>query len=153
MRPMEYLQIARTAALTADDKLGKDILILDVRGQSSTTDCFVFVGATSHLHVRSLEDSIRESLKKEGVQLIRTDGQRGHLWRVLDYGTVLIHIMDQKTRDFYAVERLWDSAKKILFLPTASVQKTQKHKKKKAAPKKKSAKAPAKKAKKKTKSK
>ncbi len=111
------------AAQVADDKLGKDITILDVRGQSSATDCFVFVGATSHLHVRSLEDGIREALKTGGVQLIRTDGQRGHLWRVLDYGTVLIHIMDQKTREFYGVERLWDQAKKVAFLKETKPKK------------------------------
>jgi ribosome-associated protein len=130
---MEYLKTARLAAKIADDKLGSDITVIDVRGNSAVTDCFVFVGATSHLHVRSLEDSIRQGLKEAGAQLVRTDGMRGHLWRVLDYGNVLVHIMDKKTREFYAVERLWDQGKKVPFETTPAPEP----KKRKAAPKKK----------------
>src|SRR5437762_8961052 len=105
------LRLAHEAARIADEKLGRAIVILDVRGQASVTDCFLFVSATSHLHVRSLEDAIRETLRQTCGRLLRTDGQRGHVWRVLDYGTLMIHIMDQKTREFYSVERLWDQAK------------------------------------------
>jgi len=107
------LKLARIAARVADDKLGKNITILDVRGHSSVTDSFLFVTANSHLHVRSLEDALREALRIAGAQLQRTDGQRGHVWRVLDYGILMIHIMDEKAREFYAIERLWDQAKKV----------------------------------------
>src|SRR5690349_12957867 len=95
--------------------MGLDVVVLDVRGQTAVVDCFVFVGATSHLHVRSLEDAIREGLKGSGLQLLRTDGQRGHLWRVLDYGSVLVHIMEKKTREFYGIERLWDQGRSVAF--------------------------------------
>jgi ribosome-associated protein len=142
---MEYLKLARLAAKIADDKLGSDITVIDVRGNSAVTDCFVFVGATSHLHVRSLEDGIRQGLKESGAQLIRTDGMRGHLWRVLDYGNVLVHIMDKKTREFYAVERLWDQGKKVAFEVTPPPEKK---KKKAVLPKKKAAAAPKRKKKK-----
>lgn len=119
-------RLARLAAQAADEKLGRDIVVLDVRNQSSVADCFVFVSATSHLHVRSLEDAIRESMRASGASLLRTDGQRGHVWRALDYGNVLIHIMDEKTRDYYSVERLWDQGKKVAVSPA----KTGKPKKK-----------------------
>lgn len=67
--------------------------------------------------MRAIEDSIREALKEAGATLMRTDGQRGHLWRALDYGSVIIHVMDQKTRDFYAMERLWERSKSIEWKP------------------------------------
>lgn len=110
---LSSFDIAKAAARIADDKIGQDIVVIDVRALTSLADVFVFVGATSHLHVKALEDAIREGLKEAGAQLIRTDGQRGHLWRVLDYGQVLIHVMDQKTREFYAVERLWAQGRRI----------------------------------------
>jgi ribosome-associated protein len=112
-KPHPSFQLARLAAKAADQKLGRDILLLDVRSQSSVTDCFVFVSGTSHVHVRALEDAIREAMRESGANLLRTDGQRGNVWRVLDYGSILIHIMDNKTREYYSVERLWDQAKKI----------------------------------------
>jgi len=107
------LKLVKLAAQAASDKLGQDMIALDVRHQTSVTDIFLFVGANSHTHVRALEDEIRTRLKENGANLIRTDGQRGQQWRVLDYGSLIVHIMDQKTREFYAVERLWNQAKQI----------------------------------------
>jgi ribosome-associated protein len=125
LKTLPSLRFAKLAAAVADEKIGQDIVILDVRGQTAVSDFFVFVGATSHLHVKSLEDSIRERLKGEGATLLRTDGQRGHLWRVLDYGSMLVHIMEQKTREFYGVERLWDQGKRV----AAKAQKEKKPRK------------------------
>jgi ribosome-associated protein len=116
---------ARMAALAASERLGQDMLALDVREQTSLADCFLFVGANSHVHVRALEDGIREKMREEGTPLLRTDGQRGHLWRVLDFGGLIVHIMEKKTREFYAVERLWNEATKIaLAEPPAAHRKT-----------------------------
>lgn len=104
---------AASAIQAAADKLGQDIRAVDVRKITSLADVFLFVGATSHIHVKALEDAIRENLRHAGAALLRTDGHRGHSWRVLDYGGLIVHIMEQKTREFYGVERLWDDGKKI----------------------------------------
>lgn len=106
-------QYARLAAKAAEEKLGENIVAIDVRGHSSVTDCFMFISGTSFVHVGALEDSVRKKLKEGGANLIRTDGKKGHLWRVLDYGFLLIHIMEKQTREFYAIERLWNLGKKI----------------------------------------
>lgn len=111
MNHSNTLRCARLAAQTADEKKGEDILLLDVRGQSSLTDYFLFITGTSHVHVRAIEDSIRHALKDSGAFLRRTDGQRGHVWRALDYGSFIIHVLDTKTREFYSMERLWEKAR------------------------------------------
>jgi ribosome-associated protein len=120
------LKFARAAAEAALDKIGEDIVGLDVRGLSSVTDIFVFVSGTSHIHVRALEDAIREKMSEVGATLKRTDGQRGHTWRALDYGDVIVHIMDKPTREFYAIERLWNLAKPLhlVDLPTPAPKKS-----------------------------
>jgi ribosome-associated protein len=111
---MKTIECAKIAASAASDKLGVDIVALDVKPLTSLAEVFLFVGATSHVHVRALEDAIREKMAQDtDINLIRTDGQRGHLWRVLDFGSLLVHIMEQKTREFYAVERLWNAAKRV----------------------------------------
>lgn len=113
MSKVDAINFARVAARAADEKLGEDILAIDVRRDSSLADCYLLVSGSGHLHIRALEDAVRESLREAGADLRRTDGQRGHLWRALDYGTLIVHIMDQKTRQFYAMEKLWERGKKI----------------------------------------
>lgn len=113
MSQIEVFRYARLAAKAADEKLGENILVFDVRKASTLADCFLLVSGSSHIHIRAIEDSVREVLRDAGASLRRTDGQRGHLWRALDYGNLIIHIMDQKTRDFYAMERLWERGKLI----------------------------------------
>ncbi len=113
MSGSRVLSLVRVAARAAEDKLGKDIVALDVRPQTAVTDCFLFVSGSSHIHVRALEDAVREAMQRAGARLIRTDGQRGHHWRALDYGGLIVHIMEKDAREFYSIERLWDQGKKI----------------------------------------
>lgn len=113
MKSSLAIQYAKTAAKAADDKQAVDILAFDVRKHGGIADIYMFMGATTHIHVRALEDAIRQALSGIQATLLRTDGQRGHLWRVLDYGCLLIHIMEEKTREFYSVERLWEQGKKV----------------------------------------
>ena len=35
------------------------------------------------------------------------------MWIVLDYYDVIVHIFYEKTREFYALERLWADAPKV----------------------------------------
>ena len=104
MNHLDAFEVARVAARAADEKLGEDIIVVDVRKESSLVDCFLLI---------TLEDAIREALRVGGAKLVRTDGQRGHLWRALDYGNFIVHIMDHKTREFYAIEKLWEKGKPL----------------------------------------
>jgi ribosome-associated protein len=113
MTKTEALAFTKRAAQIADEKLGQEIVALDVSKESSLADYFVFITGTSHVHIRAMEDSIREAMKSAGGTLTRTDGQRGHLWRVLDYGAVIVHLMDAKTREFYSIERLWERGRPV----------------------------------------
>ena len=115
--------LAQAAAVAAEEKKGIDLLALDVRKVSSITDCFLFVGASSHVHVRSLEDAIRSKLQVRGAHLKQVDGKRGNHWRVLDFGNLIIHIMNQNIRDFYSLERLWREGKKIPLKSSPSLSK------------------------------
>ncbi len=117
------IPLVKKIVKVADEKIGRDIVALDVRRQSSIAEAFVFVGATSHLHVQALEDAIREALGNDGIRPIRTDGHRGHLWRAIDYGNVIVHIMEEKLREYYGIERLWEQGKKI---PISGDKKTPK---------------------------
>lgn len=139
MNKANALRLTKLAAKVADDKLGQEIVALDVSRESTLADYFLFVTGTSHVHIRALEDEIRDSLRQAGASLTRTDGQRGHLWRALDYGSVIIHLMDKKTRDFYAMEKLWERGRPVAWSAAKALEKpapAAKKPRRKAAPKK-----------------
>lgn len=147
MSHLDAFEAARHAARAADEKLGQDILVVDVRKESSLVDCFVLVTGMTHLHIGAIEDEVREKLRAAGANLVRTDGQRGHLWRALDYGNFIVHIMDRKTRDFYAIEKLWERGRPLLWKASAPKKRSTKPKsksttKKPSKPKKASKKSP-----------
>lgn len=116
------LQRALAAAQTAHDNRGRDIVILDLRDVTPEFDFFVLVtgGSTRQLHAISeeidhtLEDDLHDHrLGREGFQ------QGG--WVLHDYGDIVIHLFDEKTRDYYRLDELWASAKRVSFTPrTAS---------------------------------
>ena len=132
------LKIIYSAVQAAEDKQGIDIKVLDVGGISNVADYFLFVGGNSHIHVKTLEDTIRTELTKTDAEIVRADGQRGHLWRVLDYGSFIIHVMEQQTRESYGIERLWSEGKNVPLKPQPVKKATKKKatKKKKAVQKK-----------------
>ncbi|WP_101650645.1 ribosome silencing factor [Brevibacterium ihuae] len=104
----EATALARTAAATAADKLGTDIVGLDVSAQLALTDIFVIVSASNERQVRAIVDAIEESLLKEhGVKRVRREGSGEGHWILIDFDDIVVHVFTEEDRQFYALERLW----------------------------------------------
>ena len=112
------LERALAAAQAAADNRGRDILILDLRELTTEFDYFVLVTGSSvrQMHAMSeeidhkLEDDLHDRrLGIEGYQLSR--------WILLDYGDVVIHLFDEESRKYYALDELWAQARRIPFQP------------------------------------
>ncbi len=113
MKTHSYLSGSREGAHLADDKKGENIVVLDIRRLTGISDFFVLVGANSSAHLNALEDHLMLELKKIGFRLIRQEGPRSDAWRVLDYGGFIVHLMHNRARDFYGLERLWQRARRV----------------------------------------
>jgi ribosome-associated protein len=90
-----------------DDLKGQNVLALDVSGSSSVTDWMVIASGTSGRHVKSLVDRVVERVKARGVMPLGVEGQATLEWVLVDLGDVVVHVMQQETRTFYDLERLW----------------------------------------------
>ncbi|MCX6492967.1 MAG: RsfS/YbeB/iojap family protein, partial [Rhodococcus sp.] len=62
----EAAEMARIAALAADDKLASDVVILDVSDQLYITDCFVIASAPNERQVNSIVENIEDQLREAG---------------------------------------------------------------------------------------
>ena len=94
----------------ASDKKARDIVIMDMKGISSSTDYFVVCSANTATQVRAISDNIEEELAKEGVAFNHKEGYREGEWVLLDFGDVIAHVFMQEAREYYALERLWGDA-------------------------------------------
>lgn len=105
-----FKAVAALAAQAADDKKGEDIALLDVRRASGLTDYLLLVSVTSPAHLEAVEGEIERAMETAGVARVHLDGRDSGLWKVLDYGGLIVHLMHPEARDFYQLEKLYHAA-------------------------------------------
>ena len=54
-----------------------------------------------------------EELKKNGIYHNGIDGYNEGKWVVLDYGDIIVHLFRKEERDYYNLERLWETGRNI----------------------------------------
>ncbi|MCL2211828.1 MAG: ribosome silencing factor [Treponema sp.] len=87
---------------------GQDVSVLDLRGINNWTDFFIIATVTSKTHMDGLERYVKEFCFEKNIELLgssrrNTDDE----WRLIDLGSIIIHLMTAAVRDFYELERLW----------------------------------------------
>jgi ribosome-associated protein len=108
------LQLAFAAARTADDNRGQDIAVLDMRGVTPEFDFFVLATGNSRRQLHAISEEIDRTLEADlGDHRLGIEGYSESRWILLDYGSVVIHLFDAETRNFYALEDLWSTAERV----------------------------------------
>ncbi len=97
------------------DKKGLDIVQLDLRAVTDTTDFFVLCSGTSELHVKALAEDLCDQLRTAGEGPWHVEGFETGRWVLLDFVDIVVHIFRQEIREFYALERLWGDAARTSF--------------------------------------
>jgi ribosome-associated protein len=101
------LELVRTAAQAASDKLAENIVAFDVSEQLVITDAFVLCSAPNDRQVRAVVDEIEDQLRVIDAKPVRREGERDGRWVLLDYSEIVVHVQHEEERSFYALERLW----------------------------------------------
>ena len=107
---MTSLEMAKRIALALDSKKGMDIKILKIEDLTVLADYFVIATGNSNTQVKALANETEYQLEQAGVKTLRREGYDSGGWVLLDFNTVIVHIFQPSTRDFYALERLWADA-------------------------------------------
>jgi len=110
------LEDAQLCAEAADNKKAFDIVVLDLRGLTYITDYFVICSGSNTTQVSAISDWIEQTLAKTGVYPSHIEGQAESSWVLMDYGDVVVHIFDEQTRAYYALEKLWGDAARVPFI-------------------------------------
>jgi len=125
--------IAIKAARILEEKKGENIYLYDLGGKSSLCDYILIATATSAPHLNALEEDVSIKLKEDGFYKLNRDGSGSQIWRVSDYGGLMLHLMTAEARTYYALDKMFDFAKLVAF--AAAAEKPVKKVAKKAAKK------------------
>ncbi|KFZ36433.1 ribosome-associated protein [Shewanella mangrovi] len=90
-----------------EDIKAKDIVVLDVREKSNVTDFMVICTGTSNTHLRAIADNLVREAKTAGVEPLGVEGRDSNEWVLVDLGDVIVHVMQDATREQYQLEKLW----------------------------------------------
>ena len=94
-----------------DEKIAKDLSILNISNVSSFADYFVICSAQSSTQVKALTENLADKVKQTFGRL--PHGKEKDIksrWNLIDYGDVVVHILHQDDREAYAIEKFWNHA-------------------------------------------
>jgi len=91
---------------------GIDTAILDLKKiETAVCKYFVICSGTSNTHVSSIADSVKKIVSKEMQEKPwHIEGLNTSEWVLLDYSDIVVHVFQEKTREFYRLEDLWGDA-------------------------------------------
>ena len=97
-----------------DEKIAKDISILNISNVSSFADYFVICSAQTNTQVKALTENMTDKVKSTFSRLpMGRENDLKNRWNLVDYGDVVVHILHQDDRDAYAIEKFWNHAFRI----------------------------------------
>ena len=106
--------LSREIARLVDDKLGEDIVCLDMRELVTYTDNLVICTARNERQAEAIAEEVHLRLKKDRALLpVNPDRSRDAGWNVLDYLDSVLHIFTEDARERYDLEDLWHEAPRI----------------------------------------
>lgn len=111
---LESENLARAIVDVIVEKLGEDVLLLDIRPVSMIADYFVICHGASERQIQAIQEGILQKLKEMGVRALHSEGTPMSGWILVDYGSVIVHIFLPLTRGYYNLEQLWKDAKTVV---------------------------------------
>jgi ribosome-associated protein len=90
-----------------EDLKAKDVVVLDISERSNLADFMVVCSGTSKTHVKAIAENLVVEAKRANLHINGVEGRESSEWVLVDLGDVILHVMQDKTRDYYELEKLW----------------------------------------------
>ncbi len=111
---MDNEQLASALEAVLEDKKGRDIVRLDLRGRAVFTDFFIVASGTSRTHVAALAEEVDRFASEQRLDVLGLEGLPEANWVLVDLGEVVVHLFQRETREFYNLEKLWNPQTRAL---------------------------------------
>ena len=95
------------------EKKGRDLTAYEVGEENAITDYYINITATSSTAVVALADEVAEKMSERGKRPDRGEGRSGASWILVDCTDVILNVFDRQSREFYDIDRLLPSDKRM----------------------------------------
>jgi len=115
MKKISALTTQLTDAIRAcEEKKADDLTVLQMdKNSGAFTDYFVICSGTNPRQIQAISDEVELRLKRAGTYPNNIEGYKQAEWILLDYVDFVVHIFSAAARNYYDLERLWRTAKKL----------------------------------------
>ncbi|MEB3314651.1 MAG: ribosome silencing factor [Candidatus Melainabacteria bacterium] len=103
-------ELALCIAKLCEDKKGSDTELLDISEISDLADYIIISSGESSSQLKAMARHVEESLTETGLEPNLKEGKYGDKWYLLDYGNVIVNIIQSEARLYYNLEELWQHA-------------------------------------------
>lgn len=141
MKKNELRQQVSAAVAACEEKKAERLSVLELEKNSGAfTDYFVICSGSNPRQIQAISDEVEQRLSRLGLRAKSVEGYKQADWVLLDYVDFVVHVFSEKSRDYYDLERLWKSAKRLNSAELATKAAPRAAKKTAAKPAKKAAK-------------
>ena len=92
-----------------EEKKAENIEIIDLRDKDYIVDFVVIATTLNSKHAYALLNYLKEDLKPQGEEFLRVDENDD--WTIIDLGDCFIHLMSEKFRNKYSIEKFLSELK------------------------------------------
>ncbi|MCL2396615.1 MAG: ribosome silencing factor [Defluviitaleaceae bacterium] len=110
----KFMQAVKVAYSAIDDKMGEEIVVLDIHEVSIISDFFIIASAKNSNQLKAMAESVQEKLAQLGIRPRHIEGVQSARWILLDFGYIIVHLFCKEEREYYRLDRLWGDAVQIL---------------------------------------
>ena len=106
-------ELLNTVLKTLDEKLGEDIVIIDIAEKSSFADYFLLASGRHERQIAGLSDEAEDYMAKQGFAPKSVEGKAASGWILMDYGDIIVNILTKEMRERYHIEKVWEDCEFI----------------------------------------
>ena len=104
--------LGRDIITCIQEKKGADIVQINLTNtDNSVCEFFIIAHGDTGIQVKAIAGHIEDYLRKaHKIRPLHTEGYENAQWVLLDYNSIVVHIFQQETREYYKLEELWADA-------------------------------------------
>ena len=104
---MDIRKLQRAIVDGLEDVKAQNIVVFNTEHLSPLFERVIIASGTSNRQTKALASSVRDAVKKGGMQVMRTEGEDNGEWIIVDCGAAVAHIMQPAIREYYHLEEIW----------------------------------------------